>query len=316
MRFFKTSGFILILLFLCFGITFVHAQQTMPQDLYPETGAWLEPGNPGTGFFMEVQNGVLAGAYFGFENDGGNAWLLFNGTLAEGSNGVSWQLAATLTQSEGGECIVNCTTASSNDNRQVSDVGMIEIVFSSRSSATFRINSGEQREIVPLQFGVPASAPFEDFPDTTISDLQGEWLLRVSLSRLAAEAGIIENGMLVEFGEPVMGTAGSNGTTSITYPISRLALSADELLMNSNELVINNEENTEVIGELFCADGRCRVDVCDFFTPGQCDGGFAGGVNQFVIADLTDHRFFAITEVGFDPPSGLASIEGFRLDYD
>jgi len=48
---------------------------------YPETGAWDANDGSRTGFFMEVQNGIMAGAYFGADAAGDNVWLIFSGQL-------------------------------------------------------------------------------------------------------------------------------------------------------------------------------------------------------------------------------------------
>ena len=46
------------------GATFTSTQP------WPESGPWFDPSDPGSGFFWEVQNGTLVGAYFGFDKDG------------------------------------------------------------------------------------------------------------------------------------------------------------------------------------------------------------------------------------------------------
>jgi hypothetical protein len=86
---------------------------------YPETGAWDAKDDSKTGFFMEVQNGIMAGAYFGADAAGGNVWLIFSGQLQPviGGDGLQsgWVLESPLRQTTAAGCILDCDTAGDVD---------------------------------------------------------------------------------------------------------------------------------------------------------------------------------------------------------
>jgi len=118
---------------------------------FPEPGAWFDPADPGTGLFIEVQNGVLVGTVFGFDNNGDDAWMLFSGPLVSGetvnSEGVEilWQLDADLNQFSDGKCFVDCTGGrADNSGEMTTTVGTIRLEVLGRAQARFSINSGPE----------------------------------------------------------------------------------------------------------------------------------------------------------------------------
>jgi len=145
----------------------------------PESGPWFDPGDPGTGFFWQVQNGTLVGTYFGFDQDGNDTWLLFSGALVPDTShlNVVWKVEADLLRFSGGKCIIDCTGGQpDNANETNQSVGTIKVEIMGRSQARFSIDGGPMQDIVPLLFGVPG---FVEFPDTSpmlLPVLTGKWV--------------------------------------------------------------------------------------------------------------------------------------------
>jgi len=162
---------------------------------YPEDGTWITLDNSNTGFFMDIQNGIVGGAYFGFDADGDTVWLLFNGQLEPvvGDSGFvfGWRLDTTLTRSQNGGCIIDCTT--SNDiNPSSAAVGNLTIDFFGRSTGSFAIDGAVPADIISFSFGTsgftiqaltdvigPFNAPasFPEILTDTLPDIEGKWLV-------------------------------------------------------------------------------------------------------------------------------------------
>ena len=123
----------------------------------PESGRWFTNDGSRTGFFIEVQGGVLAGLYVGDDADGNNAWLSFSGLLQPGELPSApeggWILETDLLQFAGAGCIVACAGPSARPST-FADVGDIRINFLGRSLARVWIDDQPAREIAPIFFGV------------------------------------------------------------------------------------------------------------------------------------------------------------------
>ena len=60
---------------------------------FPETGSWYNPDQSGSGINFEIQNGVLAGYYYGYDVNGLPEWQLFTGPLVRSEQqGLQWEL--------------------------------------------------------------------------------------------------------------------------------------------------------------------------------------------------------------------------------
>ena len=147
---------------------------------YPETGAWDANDGSRTGFFMEVQNGIMAGAYFGADAAGDNVWLIFSGQLQPLRTDADdvqdgWVLESPLRRTTAGGCILDCDSAVEPD--PVTDaVGQIRLEFSGRSRATFSVDDSEPIEIYPAYWGNPAFAFDPEQPNLFLPNLTGVWL--------------------------------------------------------------------------------------------------------------------------------------------
>jgi len=195
------------LLISCLLVIPVSAQTTSEESRpllpMPESGAWTTMEGNNTGLYFEVQDGVLAGAYFGFDDNGNPTWLTFNGELASTTlldihEANSWQVTAPLQQLQNGGCILNCTDVN-NQATVVNELGFITIVFNARSSGGFFITDEDPStinltdinftSIVPFYFGTPGIKA-NVAGNTSVSsfvpglflvpDLAGTWVTAIS----------------------------------------------------------------------------------------------------------------------------------------
>ncbi len=147
---------------------------------YPETGAWDANDGSKTGFFMEVQNGIMAGAYFGADAAGDNVWLIFSGQLQphipdDEAIQDGWVLESPLRRTTAAGCILDCAEADMLD--PVNDeVAQIRLQFSGRSQATFSVDDGEPTSIYPTFWGNAAFAFDPGQPNLFLPNLTGVWL--------------------------------------------------------------------------------------------------------------------------------------------
>ncbi|MGK7294415.1 MAG: hypothetical protein ACNS61_01140 [Candidatus Wenzhouxiangella sp. M2_3B_020] len=175
-----------------------------PREPWPESGRWFADDGSKTGFFIEVQDGVLAGLYVGADAVGDNLWLSFSGRLQPRfpnpeypDDQRGWQLQSDLVQFRGGGCIVDCPEPPLTPGPLIVEpLGRIDVRFSGRSRATFRVDEGDPVEIRPIYFGVAAAAPDSRQPDAVLPDLEGPWMVAKfgADSRLPDATGAIELG--------------------------------------------------------------------------------------------------------------------------
>lgn len=158
----------------------------------PESGRWFANDGSRTGFFIEIQDGVLAGLYVGGDAAGDNAWLSFSGRLqpidptVDGEGG--WILETDLLRFAGTGCIIDCAGAEPAES-MFEDVGDIRIDFLGRSLASVFIDNQPVREIAPIFFGVDRVELHPQAPPLFLPDLAGRW---VAVD--GRDAGIIEIG--------------------------------------------------------------------------------------------------------------------------
>lgn len=162
---------------------------------FPESGRWFANDGSRTGFFIEIQDGILAGLYVGAGGDGNNVWLNFSGRLQarfpdpdRPSMQHGWRLESELIQITGGGCVLFCSEESSGFNPRILNVGRIRIDFPGRNRGAFVVEelrevSGESTlvvtktgEITPIIFGVESLIGDPGSPLVALPDLAGEWL--------------------------------------------------------------------------------------------------------------------------------------------
>ena len=163
----------------------------------PEKGTWFDPDEPGTGFMWDVQRGVVAGTWYGYQSDGQPVWYLLSGRLRAGSDsvaedhlfvtatlpaestrpGVVWIMNAEALHFVGGACF---------DCPYVPGVmpivaAQFEFEFLSRTRARYRVNSGEWRPLHHFNFGVNAVSLVGASGDVSrLPDLTGQWASQLS----------------------------------------------------------------------------------------------------------------------------------------
>jgi hypothetical protein len=112
-----------------------------PPSITPKVGLWWNPAESGTGYALDVSNGVLAITIYSFLADGSAQWYASAGPIV--GNSVS----ASLDKYVGGQCI-GCAyngsgTVTGND-------GTITITFTTATSATAYLPNGRVTQIQPF----------------------------------------------------------------------------------------------------------------------------------------------------------------------
>lgn len=145
----------------------------------PESGRWFTNDGSRTGFFIEVQAGIVAGLYVGGDANGKNVWLSFNGVLQPGATtdgeGV-WILDTDLLRISASGCIIDCSDAVAGQS-SFEDVGDIRIDFRGRSEGMVWVDDQPVREIAPLYFGVGLSQINPVAPPVFLPELEGKWVV-------------------------------------------------------------------------------------------------------------------------------------------
>ncbi len=320
-------AFSFLLLFLVF--TQLNAQEqnnTGPSFApYPESGSWFAADDSRTGFFIDVQNGRLAGAYFGFDSDGENVWLLFNGilepVLREGSPEFQdgWQLTTALTQSANGGCILDCD----DDPGQalaVVEVGQIHLEFLGRVLASFSIDDGEPTPIIPLYFGTSATIVELASGPLVVPELEGTWVVTRGTRQRNSDQMVIDNSPalsagIIEIGPSIPGEPPEQNRPPEEVPV--LSLHAPILRDTAGFF----PEDTSIICTQFQdfeTDPPTDFITCDLFGG---DIGFPSSPQRLGILSTgrtSDSRIqiFVVTLGGTDGPAPLEIFDAYRLDYN
>ena len=140
----------------------------------PYEGSWFNPEQSGSGFLFDIQNNILLGYYFGYDEDGDTVWSLFSGELQDATGeGAMWKVQAQLQKFKDGACL-NCNYT---EPVQQDSLGEIVVTFNRLTHATFSVNGGNAQNIVPIYFGYsfaerPVGAPIDSF---LVPELEGWW---------------------------------------------------------------------------------------------------------------------------------------------
>lgn len=126
---------------------------------YPEPGHWYNPEQSGTGFNLEFQDGVLAGYYYGYAEDGEPEWYLVTKQLLRSSSaGVMWEATVEPQRFSGGKCM-GCPYVEPADPESLPE---IKLEFLQRAHARVTFGDGSVEYMVPLTYGDPTKAVFSD----------------------------------------------------------------------------------------------------------------------------------------------------------
>ncbi len=145
----------------------------------PYEGSWYNPEQSGSGFLFDVQNYLLLGYYFGYDQNGSPIWATFSGRLEDASKeGALWKLTAELQKAKGGNCL-NCDYQPPEAD---GSLGEIELTFNRMAHASFRVDGGPSQNIVPLYFGYPIQSYFPERTQFITPELQGWWTVFIDFN--------------------------------------------------------------------------------------------------------------------------------------
>ncbi len=117
---------------------------------YPRSGFWYDPQRSGTGFTIEMQRGILSGAYYGFDETGARTWYIFNGTLQPSEQpGEYWTVETDLLEFSGGSCI-DCAHRP-NQPPQVRH--RMRLTVLQRNLISYSLDGGPEFRVQPLVYG-------------------------------------------------------------------------------------------------------------------------------------------------------------------
>ncbi len=111
-----------------------------------QTGQWWNPNESGSGYNIDIQNGILVVTIFSYKANGDSEWYISSGALTNGGHTYT----GTLDKYRNGQCIscayVGRPSSPGND-------GALSITFTSETSATMTLPNGRTTAIVPFDFG-------------------------------------------------------------------------------------------------------------------------------------------------------------------
>ncbi len=132
---------------------------------YPAPGIWFNPDQSGSGFTLEVQDGIVAGYYYLYDEDGRPEWLMFTDDLQvneDEDNDARWVLETDLLRFTGGACL-NCPYQPFED---VESVGTLTMEVPWRNHARFSVDGGAVQRIIPMAYATPMTPPlFQPFSE-------------------------------------------------------------------------------------------------------------------------------------------------------
>ena len=115
-----------------------------PLAFTPVTGLWWNPSEPGTGYNIQVQHGVMVVTMYSYVASGGAPlWYLAQGTLANVGTGVA--ATGTLDKYGGGQC-ASCMYQKPS---MMGNDGGMTITFTSPITATVQLPGGRMTQIQP-----------------------------------------------------------------------------------------------------------------------------------------------------------------------
>ncbi len=281
------KGIYTLLMLMLLSVSSTHAQEgpivpcvgcdSLTHAPFPESGLWFNPEQtPGSGLNFEIQNGVLAGFFYGYSAEGKPEWQLVSGALVPSAvEGVLWELETTFTRAEGGSCI-GCEFKPP----EITAGATIRLEFMQRNYMRIRIGGIFDQFFVPFIYGSDAVAYFPNKTPYLFPTYDGTFVL--------AEKPNPEQGGMLAWESKVVGIARArrsiNGNT-IIYDIWGVSFIQDVQ-----------------IGTIKCALDATSGD------PG-CIMEIGGSVYIISIGNMGDAQFFGETEDG-------STVRGVRLSYD
>lgn len=124
----------------------------------PRIGLWGNEAESGSGYSIDIQNGIVAMTAYSYQPSGPSQWYLASGPLMNDGH----TFVATLDKYVGGQCISCPYSPASNAGND----GAIAITFQSETLATLSLPGGRTTVIQPFDFG------YGPLP----AGLLGEWI--------------------------------------------------------------------------------------------------------------------------------------------
>ncbi len=139
----------------------------------PHNGVWYNQDQTAQGFSIDVQNGILFGVYYGYDQSGDAIWQTFTGVLVPATEvGVMWVVDANLNQFSNSNCF-NCEV----EGFDLTNGGSIQVKFRHKNYASISIDGGAEQHFTPFVFGHAATADFSEQTRYLLPDLSGMWSL-------------------------------------------------------------------------------------------------------------------------------------------
>ena len=118
-----------------------------PLAFTPVTGLWGNPNESGSGYNLQVQDGVLVATIYSYTNMGDPVWYIASGAMSNGGSGV--MAVGNLDKFRGGQCascMYQMPMPMGND-------GGMTITFTSPTTATMQLPGGRVTQIQPEAWG-------------------------------------------------------------------------------------------------------------------------------------------------------------------
>lgn len=271
---------------------------------YPSSGIWFDPDQPGTGFLLEVQNGVMVGYYFLYTEDGEPEWLMFNGPLeAVSDEGARWVLETGLMRVSGGSCL-NCPY---QPVEQIESAGQVRLEFGWRNHGRFSVDDAPMQAIVSFAFAVPMMGLFQPDLEYRLPSLGGVSGVSPPFSPLPPKSRWVfvfsaREGLGYRYGMlPVEQVGGWSVDEDGYHSVHLGALIQGELAF--------------VWGKLRCRIGEndgplCRIDFDLAETSSQIADSFVSQTFYLAPGNWGHNRIEA------ESANGNVTLVGYRQDYD
>ncbi len=114
-----------------------------PLAFTPVTGLWWNPNESGSGYNLQVQNGVLVATVYSYTSMGDPVWYIASGPMSNAGSGV--MVTGNLDKYRGGQCascMYQMPSLMGND-------GAMTITFTSPTAATVQLPGGRVTQIQP-----------------------------------------------------------------------------------------------------------------------------------------------------------------------
>jgi len=254
---------------------------------FPETGAWYNPDQSGSGINLEIQGGKLVGYYYGYDAEGLPEWQLFSGMLIRSEQqGVQWELETPLLLFKNG----NCTGCEYQPPEGPVDGATIRLEFQQRNYMRLTIGENSSQFYVPIIYGSTGHKYFEEQTPYVFPEYGADFVLITKPNSDPPEPWKWTSSILPIF-EGSMAESGPNSGKLVYTIWTNSRPPSNDVPAGKIVCELNSETNQP---GCIVSYGSSQVENRDYVIP---------------IANMSDNRFFGEAADG-------STIEGYRLDYD